>query len=116
MREFRRVSTENDMVIEMAPGTLGRRYIRIEMNFDTFASWLKNAEAEYELTHQLSPRADIKLNKPKAFIPIELSTATLLGTPRSHLFIEHVGKRVKLWYIVESSNANMLKAYNDAAK
>lgn len=116
MREFRRVSTENDMIIEMAPGTEGRRYIRLEMNFDTLATWLSNAEAEYQPTHRLSLRADIKLNKPKAFIPADVSTASILGTPRSHLFVEYVSERVRLWYIVESSNASMLKAYNDAAQ
>lgn len=55
------------------------------------------------------------LKKSKAFAPTEpAKVAKLLGTPRSHLFVEQLGSRVRLWYIVESSNSDMSRAFNKA--
>ena len=78
-------------------------------------NWLTNAEAVAIPDSPLGLPSEIILKKSKAFAPTEpAKVAKLLGTPRSHLFVEQLGSRVRLWYIVESSNSDMSRAFNRA--
>jgi len=113
--DFRLVAEENDITVYIAPGTADRRYVRLELPFPTLRNWLTNAEAVAIPDSPLGLPSEIILKKSKAFAPTEpAKVAKLLGTPRSHLFVEQLGSRVRLWYIVESSNSDMSRAFNRA--
>jgi hypothetical protein len=99
-----------ETTIEMAPCTKDRRYIRVEQPFEEFVRWMDGAIETIpgDAAHLAS---EVKV-KPSEFFSNHDSE--LLGKPRSNLFIESVGARVRYWYIVESSNQTMKCAYQAA--
>ena len=96
--------------LEMAPGTKDRRYIRLTQSFASLRKWLLSASKE-AIAGPLDLPAEIKVT-PAVFA--KEHGITLLGKPRSNLFVETVGSFVTYWYIVESSNAAMKTAYQEA--
>mgnify|MGYP001942264871 CR=1 FL=1 len=109
------LTIQNDQIpagveMSMAPGTKGRRYIRISQPYNQFSEWLNEAYENIPETALLLP-GELKLNPGKYF---NNHLCDLLGKPRSNLFIEHVGEKVTYWYIVESSNQAMKAAYQKA--
>lgn len=119
MSEWRKVVTEDNLRIWIAPGTEGRRYVRVETTFIQASHWFEQSVENWAITSPLSLPASFKVDKPAEFqkaVGTELSE--LLGQPRSEIFIESVGnaKHIRFWYIVVSSNKKMNESYNNASK
>jgi hypothetical protein len=89
----------------MAPGSEGRRYIRIRINWSNFVDWVNVKKLKTPMELKDSIKADFTDKIPK-----ELKN--ILGKPRSELFIEEVGEIVQFRYIVVNSNDEMNRAYN----
>ena len=111
--------TEDNLSIWIAPGTEGRRYVRVETTFIQSSQWFEQCVENWAITSPLSLPASFKVDKPAEFqkaVGTELSE--LLGQPRSEIFIESVGdaKHIRFWYIVVSSNKKMNEGYNNASK
>ncbi len=117
MRDFRRISEDNDMLVDIAPASIDRRIIRITMNFDKLKNWLTVAKADCQPIHPLDLPVNIKLKEPQLFIPKDLSTARFLGIPRDgKIQFKQIGSRVTFWYTVRNSTDFMNQAFNNAAR
>lgn len=119
MSEWRKVVAEDNLSIWIAPGTEGRRYVRVETTFIQASHWFEQSVENWAITSPLSLPASFKVDKPAEFqkaVGTELSE--LLGQPRSEIFIENVGnaKHIRFWYIVVSSNKKMNESYNNVSK
>lgn len=98
----------NDAIkIEVAPGSTGRRYIRITMSFDLFKDWTGCTAESYRALP-----AQLKLSDPKRLSEKAGALSELIGQPRSELFFEQIGDEVTFNYIVSSSNEKMNSTYN----
>jgi hypothetical protein len=105
LSQWRRVSDSFGVQIDMAPGSDGRRYIRVRINWPTFVDWVNVKKLKTPMELKDSIKADFTDKIPK-----ELKN--ILGKPRSELFIEEVGEIVQFRYIVVNSNDEMNRAYN----
>ena len=95
-------------LLEMAPGTKDRRYIRVTQPFDIFTQWLQSSGYEIP-NHPFGLFSEIRLKDKSKFQ--KAHEISLLGKPRSNLFITRMGEQVTYWYRVESSNSAMKAAY-----
>lgn len=119
MSEWRKVLTEDNLSIWIAPGTEGRRYVRIETTFIQASHWFEQSVENWAITSPLSLPGSFKVDKPAEFqkaVGTELSE--LLGQPRDKIFIESIvnAKRIRFWYTVKNSNKKMKESYNTAYK
>lgn len=119
MSEWRKVLTEDNLSIWIAPGTEGRRYVRIETTFIQASHWFEPSVENWAITSPLSLPGSFKVDKPAEFqkaVGTELSE--LLGQPRDKIFIESIvnAKRIRFWYTVKNSNKKMKESYNTAYK
>lgn len=119
LNQWKKVMQSNDGSVQvwMCPGTNNRRYVKLEMPFESFKGvaeeqnflgYDEDFSAWKVLPHYKTP-------EPKKFaecFPKEIRD--LLGKPRSELFIISTGKKVGFWYIPESSSAAMNDAYRNA--
>mgnify|MGYP001528241349 FL=1 len=119
MSEWRKVVAEDNLSIWIAPGTEGRRYVRVETTFIQASHWFEQSVENWAITSPLSLPASFKVDKPAEFqkaVGTELSE--LLGQPRDKIFIESIvnTKRIRFWYTVKNSNKKMNESYNNASK
>jgi CRISPR system subtype II-B RNA-guided endonuclease Cas9/Csx12 len=105
LSQWRRVSDSFGVQIDMAPGSDGRRYIRVRINWPTFVDWVNVKKLKTPMDLKESIKADFTDK-----VPAELKD--ILGKPRSAFFIEEVGEIVQFRYIVVNSNDEMNRAYN----
>lgn len=101
------IKQDHRFSVEMAAGTKDRRYIKITQPLQDFLSWTNCNEID----SLWQSKSEIKTDG-KAFATQH--GYSLLGTPRSNLFITRLGKLVTYWYIVASSSAEMNQAYQAA--
>ena len=119
MSDWRKVLSEDNLGIWIAPGTERRRYVRVETTFIQANHWFKQSVENWAITSPLSLPASFKIDKPAEFkkaVGTELSE--LLGQPRDKIFIENIvnAKRIRFWYTVRNSNKKMNESYNNASK
>jgi CRISPR system subtype II-B RNA-guided endonuclease Cas9/Csx12 len=100
----------SSVVIEIAPGTKGRRYISVRQPLYLFIDWVGDSDQSRD--HFFSSlTSELKVDGAK-FAAVH--GIKLLGKPRSNLFIKEVSSQfISYWYIVDSSNADMNKAYGE---
>lgn len=115
MSQYRIVARKNDVIISIAPGTNDRRYIRISAPFTIISKWLADAGNGDTVIDKWNLPDSVKLANPAAFTKsVSPELSPIMGKARSNLFMESVGDIVTFRYIVESSNVEMKKAYNNA--
>lgn len=114
--------------ISIAPGTEGRRYLKISCPFSIFrkAAGLKNEDGFTQLKNEMkAPEFFIQklagslkntISDSGAAVAEADKIPSLLGKPRSNLFILSTGNQISFWYIVESSNEVMNSMFNDQTK
>jgi len=102
---------EPPLQLYLSPATKGRFYIRIVQNFDQFKNWLNGAVDQIPSSY-FDLNNTLKLKDTKRFA--DNHNLTLLGKPRKTLFIETIGVSVCYRYEVDSTNAEMRNAYQEA--
>lgn len=111
MDEWRIVYDENDTKVFIAPGSIPRRYVKIEVPFSIFQSWLseedrKTIDSPMKITYKF------KISKPLHADP---SIAKIIGKPRDGaITVREVGNKLILFYSVDTSNVEMNQSYNKA--
>lgn len=110
MSEIRTIIKNDDLIIRMAPGSEGRRIIYIEQSFDDFNKCMnKRFKSLFEIT------SEIKLNKDEIEIFKLKLNFKFAGVPRlGSIKVTNIGKLVKYYYTVDSSNAEMNSFYDRA--
>jgi CRISPR system subtype II-B RNA-guided endonuclease Cas9/Csx12 len=106
MDEKRIIYRDHETIIMMSPGTEGRRNIFVEQNFEKFNECVSNIYGSY-----LDIDSEITLDDPKVFstkLGIDIA-----GIPRGTIKISSIGKTIKYYYTVVSSNTAMNKAYDE---
>lgn len=111
MDEWRIVYDNGETKIFIAPGTILRRYIKIEVPFSTFQSWL-SGEDRQKINSPMKMAYKFKISKPLRADP---SIAKIIGKPRDGaITVREVGNRLILFYSVDTSNVEMNQSYNKA--
>ena len=111
MDEWRIVYDENDTKVFIAPGSIPRRYVKIEVPFSILQSWLseedrKTIDSPMKITYKF------KISKPLHADP---SIAKIIGKPRDGaITVREVGNKLILFYSVDTSNVEMNQSYNKA--
>lgn len=118
MQQWRQVLAEDGLVVWMAPGTEGRRYVRIETSFDRAASWFSDSVDGWNYVSAFQLPDTIKVTKADEFTrTVGEDLAGLLGQPRTYVFFERIdNNRLRFWYTVCSSNQTMNSRYNEAVE
>lgn len=117
MLQWRQVLQQKDLTVWVAPGTEGRRYLRVETTFELANKWFEQSVDDWKATSPLSLTSSFKVTKTKVFQDaVGEDLKDLLGQPRSEIFIEQVdNSRLRFWYIVTSSSQRMKESYNSVA-
>lgn len=107
MTEWRTVY-QKDITIEISPGSLGRRMIRLTMPFDMFKQW---TGCQWNSIYELPSRV-----KGDVFKNQNTELQAVLGKPRGDLTFEALGETVKFIYTVDSSSSVMNTAYDQGVR
>ena len=114
MDEKRVVYQSEDIVVQISPGTIDRRYIFVEQDFQSFNICMGNKfKSPLDLNSEYKfDRAQLNefLLKLKEYIDDDVE----IGVPRSGIKISSIGKTINYFYSVETSNAKMNKAFASA--
>lgn len=114
MSEWRTVETTSEVSVSVCPATRQRRYVRVELPFETLRTWLSaGGVAEVPTTPMHLPQS-IALPDPKTFSAEAQKTVTIFAQPRAKIFFEKLGDRVTFRFEASGGPAAMNAAYNKA--
>ena len=117
MAAWRRVLHQENLTVWIAPGTEGRRYVRIEAPFDDARKWFEQSVEDWYTAYPQWLPASFKIDKPAAFqAAMGSDLADLVGQPRSEIFVERIGsdEPLRFWYIATSGTKRMNESYNQS--
>ncbi|MGN0902558.1 MAG: hypothetical protein ACI4M9_04660, partial [Succinivibrio sp.] len=116
MNEKRTVYYSQDLIIQMSPGTKDRRYVYVVQNFESFRSCLDKADiSSYLDLSQEIKLSDAECKKFGQLLKKLIEDNNIdVGVPRGAIKISLIGKIVKYFYSVASSNSTMNAAFENA--
>lgn len=112
LHEWRQV-LDGDIKIWLEPGSADRFNVRIDAPFSDVLKWISAGNPDLKLSTFLEMPSVLKIAKSKDFfnaMPKELKA--ILNQPRSYIYFENLGERVRFRFTVESTTSNLRDAYN----
>lgn len=115
LNQWRLIYEEAGIKIWLAPGTEGRRYVRIEAPFALVQTWFETSVENWRVQNSQSLPGSFKVKDTDAYSSaLGEKLAALVGVPRSEIFVEQVGMATRFRYIVNGAGKAMNDAYNQA--
>ena len=112
LHEWRQV-LDGVMKVWLEPGSADRFNVRIDAPFKDVLRWIGAGNPNLKLTSFLELPSVLKIAESKDFfnaMPEKLKA--ILNQPRSYIYFENVGERVRFRFTVESTTSSLRDAYN----